>query len=65
MNIQTIENEIAKLPQADLVKFRSWFEKFDQNSWDKQLETDIKSGKLDNLAKQAINDFNNGKFKKI
>ncbi len=65
MNIQAIENEITKLPQADLVQFRSWFEKFDEKLWDKQLETDIKSGKLDNLAKQAINDFNNGKFKKI
>jgi len=54
MNVQKIENEITKLPPAELAKFRSWFEKFDAESWDKQFEDDVKSGKLENHAEQAI-----------
>ena len=65
MNIQKIENEIIKMTSAELAKFRSWFEEFDANSWDKQFENDVKSGKLENHAEQAIKDFNSGKYKKI
>jgi len=64
-NIQKIEQEVSKLPPQKLVEFRAWFEKFDAEIWDKQLESDIKSGKLDNLAKEAIQDFKNGKYKKV
>ena len=65
MNIQKIENEIKKLPPAEFEKFRLWFEEFNAESWDKQFENDVKSGKLENHSEQAIKDYNNGKYKKI
>lgn len=65
MDVQKIENEITKLSPAELKKFRSWFEKYDAESWDRQFENDVKSGKLKNISEKAIKDFKNGKYKKI
>ena len=59
--LQEIEKSISHLPRPDLSKFRSWFEKFDAQEWDKQFEQDAKSGSLDNLANEALQDFNNGR----
>jgi len=33
--------------------------------WDKQFEADVKAGKLDNIANQAIEDFKAGKAKEL
>ena len=41
-------------------RFRAWFEEFDAKVWDKQFEEDVKLGKLDHLANQAIDDFRVG-----
>ena len=64
-NLQKIEKEIKELPPQELSEFRAWFEKFDADQWDKKFADDVKSGKLDSLAQNAINDFKNGKYKKI
>ncbi len=64
-NIQRIEQEISNLSSHELAEFRSWYEKFDAEVWDKQLESDIKSGSLESLAKDAIDDYNKGKCKKL
>ena len=65
LNVYEIEENIVKLPPDGLVEFRSWYEKFDANQWDKDFENDVISGKLDNLAKNAIKDYKSGNFKKI
>jgi len=64
-SIQEIEASVSKLSRSDLVNFREWFDKFDQKVWDKQFEKDVKMGKLDSLADQAIADLKTGKCKEI
>jgi hypothetical protein len=64
-SVKEIEDAIIKLSKSDLINFRDWFEKFDQEEWDKQFEKDVKSGKLDALAEQAILDFKAGKCKVV
>ena len=64
-NVQRLEEEILKLNQSELAEFRQWFEKFDGELFDEKIESDMKSGKLDKLAQQAIKDYENGKYKKI
>ena len=59
--LQEIERSIAFLPEPELDKFRSWFEEFDANAWDKQFERDAKNGKLDCLADQALCDLSEGR----
>lgn len=64
-NVQTIEKAVSRLSKSDLKSFRNWYERFDQKVWDNQFEEDAKSGKLDALADQAVNDFKAGKCKEI
>ncbi len=64
-NLEEIENAILRLPKSDLINFRNWFDKFDQELWDQQFEEDAVSGKLDSLANKAIADFKAGKCKVI
>ena len=59
--IKEIESAIKKLSKPDLSKFRTWYEAFDAEKWDKQLEEDVLSGKLDKLANQSISDYKAGK----
>lgn len=34
--------------------FRRWFEEFDAELWDRELERDVVAGKLDRLADAAV-----------
>lgn len=63
--VQRIEEEVASLPKVELAKFRSWFENFDAKIWDKQIEEDVTSGKLDDIANNAIAEFKSGNYKEI
>ena len=63
--VQEIKLAVSQLSMADLARFREWFEEFDAQLWDAQFETDAVSGKLDELANQAISDFRAGKCKEI
>ncbi|OHB68000.1 MAG: hypothetical protein A2V70_06640 [Planctomycetes bacterium RBG_13_63_9] len=63
--IREIENAVAKLPPRELSEFSAWFEAFDAATWDKQFEADVNSGRLDAVARQAIEDFSKGKCKEL
>ena len=63
--VEDIEKAIATLSQDKLKKFRAWYEKFDADVWDAQIEKDASTGKLDTLAEAAIADHNAGKSKKL
>ena len=65
MTVEDIENAITQLPQNQLRQFRGWYEKFDRDSWDEQIEKDAAAGKLDALAEAAIADHKADKSKKI
>ena len=60
MNIKEIESAISQLPPAELAELAKWFEEFHAQSWDEQLEQDVKAGRLDALIKQAEQDFEQG-----
>ncbi|MCK4765845.1 MAG: hypothetical protein KAW12_26835 [Candidatus Aminicenantes bacterium] len=57
ITIQEIEKAVSQLPKPELDRFRSWFDKFYADMWDRQFEKDVQSGKLDHLADQALEDF--------
>ena len=64
-NIEEIKSAIESLPETDYVRFRQWFIDRDWAKWDKQVEEDSQSGKLDFLISEAIAEKNNGTFKKL
>ena len=53
-SVQDIQSAISLLTTEELVRFREWFDEFEAHAWDKQIESDAKSGRLDMLAKEAI-----------
>ena len=63
--IQELQSIVSQFSADELARFREWFDKFDAEVWDRQFEEDVKSGKLDRLANQAIADFKAGKCKQL
>ena len=63
--LEELERRIRSLAPADLAKFRAWFAEFDHALWDRQIESDAKTGKLDRLVNEAQADYKAGKAKKI
>ncbi|PHS41697.1 MAG: hypothetical protein COB07_01225 [Sulfurovum sp.] len=60
-----IEEEIRNFPAQELSKFREWFKQYDVKKWDEQIENDFTSGKLDDLANQALKDFQDDNVKTL
>jgi len=48
-----IKAAIESLPEADYARLRRWFTERDWASWDRQIEADAESGKLDFLIAEA------------
>lgn len=63
--IQTIENEVKSLNSEELAEFRNWFLEFDSEAWDDQVEGDAHSGKLDQLAQEALEEHERGESKAL
>ena len=59
--IEAIEKQIESLSPEELAAFRKWYHEFDALVWDRQLESDIRTGKLDTLADEAIDAQKSGK----
>ena len=57
INAEAIKTAITRLPLAELMDFGVWYKQFEAQVWDKQIEKDIKAGKLDRLAEEALADF--------
>jgi hypothetical protein len=64
-SIDEIKSAITHLPEKEFNSFVDWFEKFEEERWDKELEKDIAEGKLDNLADEALKEFDAGKCSEL
>lgn len=63
--VEILEKEIEALSADELKSLREWFIEFDSNAWDRQIEADAASGKLDELAKKAIASYKRGESTEI
>ncbi|MDE0300880.1 MAG: hypothetical protein OXN17_19785 [Candidatus Poribacteria bacterium] len=52
-NITEIQQAILALSEADYLQFRGWFNELEWAKWDRQIEVDSESGKLDFLVTEA------------
>ncbi len=48
-----VESAIKKLPESEVRVLAKWLQDYLNEMWDRQLETDLASGKLDRLIAQA------------
>ena len=60
-----IEKAIESLPISELKEFRVWFEKFDSENWDRKIEVDAKSGRLNELGRAALSAHRSNKTKEM
>ena len=65
MQVYEIIENIKKLSAKDLKILLEWIEDYEQKLWDQEFERDVKLGKLDKLAEQAIKDFQAGKCREL
>lgn len=56
-DVKAIEEAVQALPPSALAEFRQWFAEFDSAAWDRQIEADAGSGKLDALLAEAEEDY--------
>jgi hypothetical protein len=59
--VETIERQVQQLGLKELAQFRDWFFEFEADAWDRQIERDAKAGKLDDLARKALEDHAAGR----
>lgn len=68
MNVSTvdqIEAAIAQLPQAEFWKIADRVMQMREEAWDRQIEADAASGKLDQLFDEADRDFEMGRVREL
>ncbi len=64
-NVEAIKSAIEALPESDYIELRQWFNEKDWEKWDKQIEADSKSGKLDFLIAEAMKEKEKGTLKEL
>ena len=53
------------LPESDFLELRKWFSELDWKKWDRQIEADSKSGKLNFLISEAFEEKEKGRLKDL
>jgi hypothetical protein len=63
--LERLEQEIESLSAEEAAEFRAWFLERDWKQWDRQLQSDVKAGKLDALAGEALQDYDAGRTSEL
>ncbi len=63
MSVQQLETAVVKLNENELSRFGKWFDEYRAEAWDRQIERDAKSGRLDALISEAQADIAAGRVR--
>ena len=63
--VKDIQSAIESLEEEEYSNLRKWFIDRDWEKWDSQIEADVKSGKLDFLIEEAMEEKSKGKLKDL
>jgi hypothetical protein len=63
--ISEIQDAVRALPERQFEAFSSWFDQYEEERWDNQIEKDQKSGVLLDLINKAKYDFKAGKCARL
>ena len=64
-SVEELEQAVSALSEEQLKAFRAWFEEFDAQTWDAQIERDVDDGKLDALAAAALDAYRRGDTREL
>ena len=63
--LEQIEKSVAELDKQEFEAFSAWFEALQAERWDRQMEKDATTGRLDHFAEKAVADFRAGKTRQL
>ena len=63
--IDAIKKAIDALPEDEYAQLRQWFSEKDWRKWDREIEADSASGKLDFLVREASGEKSKGKLRNL
>ncbi len=63
--LEAIEEQIEALSPEEVVKLREWLLEREAEEWDREIERDAASGKLDKLFEKSVEDHRAGKSREI
>ena len=63
--VREIERAIEQLPKSELAELSEWFEKFESDFWDEQIDRDVAAGRFKDLYAEAVADFESGRTKPL
>ena len=63
--VEVLEEQIKKLSSAEFAELRDWLLERDWDSWDRQIERDAASGKLDRIFQEAREAHRQGKSTRL
>lgn len=58
--VEELQTAIETLSDEEFAELRNWLAEQAAEKWDKQFEADVKNGKLDKLADEALRRHANG-----
>ncbi len=61
MSVKEVEVFVSQFTREELSEFRQWFQEFDWEMWDREIEQDLAEGRLDFLIQEAEEDYKTGR----
>jgi hypothetical protein len=58
--VQEIEAAIGELPRNEFFELIAWIKDEFEDQWDRQIEGDVRAGRLDHLAREALAEYHSG-----
>ena len=65
MTLKEMEFAVTNLSRKELDEFMAWLEEYYANAWDKQIEEDANSGRLDQLLADVDKEYDAGLSKPL
>jgi len=63
--LQLIQTEIKTLTNNEFIYLKNWINELDEQQWDKQIEEDSNSGKLDFLIEESLLEKSKNQLKEL
>lgn len=57
MSVKEIKSAVNELSNEDLAQFAAWFAEYHTHAWDKQIERDLETGRLDKLLHEVDSEY--------
>ena len=61
MSVQELENAISQLSYDEFTRLARWLDEYRAELWDRQIEADMRAGRLDEAGRRADADFDAGR----